>query len=95
MKKKLPTNSIIQGDCQEVLKNFPDNSVDLIVTSPPYVECRKNTYGGIRADNYVTWFLPRSKEFLRVLKESGTFILNIKEKVIKRIMNNVFRLWGR
>lgn len=71
-----------QGDSREELKNIPDNSVDLIVTSPPYADQRKSTYGGIRPEEYVDWFLPISKELLRVLKPTGTFILNIKEKVV-------------
>lgn len=70
------------GDCKEELKLIPDNSVDLIVTSPPYADQRKNTYGGISADKYVEWFLPISEQLLRVLKNTGTFILNIKEKVV-------------
>ncbi len=70
------------GDSKEVLKEYPDNSVDLIFTSPPYADKRKNTYGGIRPEEYVGWFLPFSKEFLRVLKPTGTFVLNIKEKVM-------------
>lgn len=70
------------GDCLEVLRQFPDNSFDLIVTSPPYADSRATTYGGIKPDMYIEWFLPRTKEFLRVLKPSGTFILNIKEKVV-------------
>lgn len=73
---------IFLGDSKEQLKLLPDNSVDLIVTSPPYADQRKNTYGGIHPDQYVEWFLPISKELLRVLKPSGTFILNIKEKVL-------------
>ncbi|TKK64161.1 site-specific DNA-methyltransferase [Ilyomonas limi] len=71
------------GDSAEQLKKLPDNSVDLIVTSPPYADQRKNTYGGIHPDKYVEWFLPISKELLRVLKPTGTFILNIKEKVVE------------
>lgn len=74
---------LITGDCKDVLKEYPDNSIDLIVTSPPYADCRAKTYGGIKPDNYVEWFLPRSEQFLRVLKETGTFILNIKEKVVE------------
>jgi site-specific DNA-methyltransferase (adenine-specific)/site-specific DNA-methyltransferase (cytosine-N4-specific) len=70
------------GDCRKELKNVADNSVDLIITSPPYADQRKSTYGGIGVDEYVEWFLPVSKELLRVLKPSGTFILNIKEKVV-------------
>lgn len=71
------------GDCKEQLKLLSDNSVDLIVTSPPYADQRKNTYGGIHPDKYVEWFLPISEQLLRVLKPTGTFILNIKEKVVE------------
>lgn len=71
------------GDCREKLNLLPDNSVNLIVTSPPYADQRKNTYGGVTPDKYVQWFLPISSELLRVLKPEGTFILNIKEKVVE------------
>lgn len=71
---------ILLGDSREVLKNLPDKSVDLIVTSPPYADRRIKTYGGISPEKYVEWFLPIGKELLRVLKPDGTFILNIKEK---------------
>ncbi|NCO55743.1 MAG: site-specific DNA-methyltransferase [Bacteroidetes bacterium CG02_land_8_20_14_3_00_31_25] len=77
--KKIETK-ILQGDCKEVLKTIDENSINLIITSPPYADRRKNTYGGIKPENYVDWFLPISNELLRVLKPSGTFILNIKEK---------------
>lgn len=70
------------GDCRKELKKIFDNSVDLIVTSPPYADQRRSTYGGVSVDEYVSWFLPISQELLRVLKPTGTFILNIKEKVI-------------
>lgn len=70
------------GDCKDELRKLPDNSVDLIVTSPPYADQRKSTYGGISHDKYVDWFLPISEQLLRVLKPTGTFILNIKEKVV-------------
>ena len=73
---------IYRDDSAERLKKIPDNSVDLIVTSPPYADQRKKTYGGIHPDRYVEWFLPISAELLRVLKPTGTFILNIKEKVV-------------
>ncbi len=75
-------NTIINGDCENVLKGIPDNSVDLIFTSPPYADQRTSTYGGIRPDQYVSWFLPKAKEFHRVLKPEGSFILNIKERVV-------------
>ena len=75
-------NKIYLGDCGDVLPGFPDNSVDLIFTSPPYADQRKKTYSGVSPDEYVDWFLPKAEQFLRVLKPTGTFILNIKERVV-------------
>lgn len=71
------------GDSKEKLELLEENSVDLIVTSPPYADQRKDTYGGIHHDKYVEWFWPISEQLLRVLKPTGTFILNIKEKVVE------------
>ena len=75
-------NEIIFGDCEEILKQIPDDTFDLIFTSPPYADQRQKTYGGVKPDEYVEWFLPKTKEFLRVLKPDGTFVLNIKERVV-------------
>lgn len=72
-------HDIICGDCSEVLKTFDENSIDLIFTSPPYADRRQHTYGGIKPEKYVDWFLSKSAQFLRVLKPTGTFVLNIKE----------------
>lgn len=76
------TNKILNGDASQELKKVPSNYVDLIVTSPPYADSRKHTYGGTHPDQYVQWFSPISYELLRVLKPTGSFILNIKEKVV-------------
>jgi site-specific DNA-methyltransferase (adenine-specific) len=70
------------GDCLDVLARFPESSVDLIVTSPPYADQRASTYGGISADEYVEWMLPRTEQMLRTLKPTGSLVLNIKEKAI-------------
>lgn len=72
--------NILLGDCKDELKKIDDTSVDLIFTSPPYADSRKNTYGGIHPNKYVEWFLPLTEQLLRVLKPTGTFVLNIKEK---------------
>lgn len=74
--------NLYHGDCKEELKKLPDNYVDLIFTSPPYADQRKSTYGGIHPNIYVDWFIPISAELLRVLKPTGTFVLNIKERVV-------------
>ena len=71
------------GDCKEQLQHIASDSVDLVVTSPPYTNQRSATYGGVTPEAYVEWFLPIADELQRVLKPTGTFILNIKERVVK------------
>ncbi len=73
---------IFENDCLDVLRWLPPECIDLIVTSPPYADQRKDTYGGIHPYKYVEWFLPIAAELKRVLKKEGSFILNIKERVM-------------
>lgn len=75
-------DQIYQQDCLEMLKKIEDNSVNFIITSPPYADNRKKTYEGVPVDKYVQWFLPISAELKRVLKSNGSFILNIKERTV-------------
>jgi len=75
-------NKIYLGDCKDILKTIPDEKIDLIVTSPPYADNRKSTYGGVPIKTYVDWFLPISLELKRVLKPTGSFVLNIKERAV-------------
>lgn len=75
-------SQIYQGNCLEILPTLAANAVDLIITSPPYADQRKDTYGGVNPDKYVEWFLPIADELKRVLKDEGSFILNIKERVV-------------
>lgn len=82
VKEKRQTIELINDDCLIALKMLQSDSIDLIVTSPPYADQRKNTYGGVSADKYVEWFTPIAKELLRVTKSSGSFVLNIKERAI-------------
>ena len=72
---------IIQGDCFELIKDLPDNSVDLVITSPPYADIWN--YGKDisikKPQEYCDWLLPLFNEIHRVLKPSGSFILNIND----------------
>ncbi len=77
------TDELILGDCLDVLRRLPSSSVDLVVTSPPYADNRKKTYDGVSPDRYVQWFLPIADELQRVLKPHGSFVLNIKERVVE------------
>jgi len=71
--KKLPLNEIICGDAVEVMKTMPPNSIDLIVTSPPYDEIRK--YNGFSFDLHAT-----GREIYRVLKEGGIAAMVIQDQ---------------
>ena len=77
------------GDCFELIKSQPDNSVDLVITSPPYSDIVN--YGKDvsikKPKDYVDWLLPLFNEIERVLKDSGSFILNINDNVSKGIRN--------
>lgn len=68
---------LFQGDSLDVLAQMPAASVDLIVTSPPYALHFKKEYGNADQREYVAWFLPFAREFKRVLKSEGSFVLNI------------------
>ena len=68
---------IVHGDCLDVLATYPDSSVDLVVTSPPFGLVRKKDYGNVDANSYVEWFRPFGEAFHRVLSESGSLVIDI------------------
>jgi site-specific DNA-methyltransferase (cytosine-N4-specific) len=65
------------GDSLELLAELPDSSIDLIMTSPPFALRRQKTYGNVMETEYVDWIKPFGKEVFRVLKESGSFVLDL------------------
>lgn len=65
------------GDSLELMEKMPEESVDLIVTSPPYALHFEKEYGNVDKADYVDWFVPFCEEMLRILKPEGSFILNI------------------
>ena len=65
------------GDSLHIIKTIPENSINLIITSPPFALTRKKEYGNESADKYIEWFLPFAYEFKRVLTENGSFVLDL------------------
>ncbi len=65
------------GKAEELLPGLADESVDLIFTSPPYALHFKKAYGNVDQNEYVDWFLGFTSEFRRVLKPSGSMVINI------------------
>lgn len=72
-----PLGAAYLGDALDLLGYLETGSVDLIITSPPFALKRKKEYGNVDAAVYVSWFLPFAKEFLRILRDKGSFVLDI------------------
>ncbi|MFL5356313.1 DNA-methyltransferase [Archangium sp.] len=64
-------------DSREVLHQLPDESINLVFTSPPYALHFKKEYGNVSKDEYVEWLLTFARDIFRVLKDDGSFVLNI------------------
>ena len=80
--KKIDVNTIYHGDSLQGMKKIESESVDLVITSPPYADMKvyADGFAGFHPDNYVSWFLPYVSEISRILKPNGSFILNINDK---------------
>ncbi len=68
---------IYLDDALAVLQSTAADSIDLIMTSPPFGLVRKKEYGNVDADQYLDWFRPFAASFHRVLKESGSLVIDI------------------
>lgn len=65
------------ADSLEVMRCMPDASVNLVLTSPPFALTRKKEYGNKSSEEYVEWFLPFAREIRRILKDDGSFVLDL------------------
>lgn len=85
MSTKESLNKFLCGDCTQRLGEIDSESIDLIITSPPYADQRDygTTDTKIAADGYVEWFRPKAEQIYRVLKNDGSFVLNINDKVVE------------
>lgn len=76
---------IFHGDCLEVLEEHVEpRSVDLVVTSPPFGLVRKKEYGNVDAPDYVQWFRQFGELFKRLLRDSGSLVLDIGGSWVER-----------
>jgi DNA modification methylase len=67
----------VVGDACTLLDELGDESVDLVMTSPPFALRRQKSYGNVEETEYVAWIVPFAKEVLRVLKQTGSFVLDL------------------
>lgn len=73
---------LITADVLDGLGQIEDGSVALVCTSPPYADARKKHYGGPPPSEYCDWYAPIANRLRRVLAPDGSYVLNIKERVI-------------
>jgi DNA modification methylase len=72
-----PWGDAYLGDSRELLAALPDESVALVLTSPPFALRRKKKYGNVEAEKYVEWFRPFAEQVWRALKDDGSFVIEI------------------
>lgn len=65
------------SDSLDLMKQMPDKSVNLVVTSPPFALTSKKEYGNHQEEEYIEWFLQFSKEFRRILTDDGSFVVDL------------------
>jgi DNA modification methylase len=65
------------ADGLSILRALPDESVDLVLTSPPFALARPKDYGNVGESEYAEWFLPYAEQTYRVLKKTGSFVLDL------------------
>lgn len=68
---------IYHADSLAVMRELPAKSIDLVMTSPPFGLIRKKEYGNVASQEYLDWFKPFAVEVHRILKDSGSFVIDI------------------
>ena len=87
-----PLGAAYAGDSIDLLRQLPPDSIDLVVTSPPFALQRKKAYGNEDQDTYVDWLLGFCREVRRVLRTTGSFVLDLggayqKGKPVRSLYN--------
>jgi len=72
-----PCGVLYRADAIDLLTKLPSDSVDLVMTSPPFALTRKKEYGNEPLERYLDWFMPFCLEIKRILKPTGSFVLDI------------------
>ncbi len=65
------------GDSLDLMAALPDNSVQLVLTSPPFALTRQKAYGNKSSDEYIEWFLPFARQIKRILTNTGSFVVDL------------------
>jgi DNA modification methylase len=71
------------GDALMLLRELPSESIDLVLTSPPFALQRQKEYGNLNQDDYVDWLLQFTEEIKRILKDTGSFVIDLGGAYLK------------
>jgi len=74
---KTELGALYCADSLKFIADLPDDTIDLVVTSPPYALHFKKEYGNANQKDYIDWFLPFAREIRRIIKPTGSFVLNL------------------
>lgn len=73
------------GDSLELLEELPDDSVNLVITSPPFALQRKKEYGNLDQHDYIDWFLQFGRIVHRKLRKDGSFVVDFGGAYMKGV----------
>ncbi|GEO26851.1 methyltransferase [Alicyclobacillus acidoterrestris] len=65
------------GDSLEYMKKIKSDSVNLVMTSPPFALIKKKAYGNVDAPDYLEWIKPFATEIFRILRDDGSFVIDL------------------
>ncbi|MDE3096704.1 MAG: site-specific DNA-methyltransferase, partial [Chloroflexota bacterium] len=71
------------GDARDLLPRLGKETMDLVITSPPFALQRQKAYGNEDQDSYVDWLLGFCHDVWRVLKPTGSFVLDLGGAYVK------------
>jgi DNA modification methylase len=75
---------MMHGDSLHIMRKMRTGSVDLVMTSPPFCLVRKKDYGNVAANEYLEWFRPFAEQMHRILKDSGSLVIEHRRCVGSR-----------
>ena len=83
------------GDASDLLQKMPSESIDLVITSPPFALQRQKEYGNVDQETYVEWLLSFAIEIKRIIKPKGSFVIDLggayqKGKPVRSLHNYRF-----
>lgn len=74
---KTKKGKAVVGDSLELMKNIPDNSINLVITSPPFALTRPKSYGNKDQADYIEWILEFTNEVKRIITMDGSFVIDL------------------